>query len=202
MDDAHIEQVKKVAAQLSPWFGVIGLVGEQGVGKTTLAEALESLGYTKVSFADQLREDVSELYGVGLHVMKGAYKNEPLEHDMLGRSPRQILQDHGAYMRRHNENHWAEQGVAKIQEGGRYVVDDVRYPNEQVMLQEKGAVIIRMTREGVGVTDDQHESEVGQRAVEADRYLQLKYNGDWSLTMTPPAKYVAQRAFDQINERK
>lgn len=177
---SETKQVNRIARHLSLQYNLIGLVGEQGVGKTTLAKALVDVcGFTKISFADQLRQDVSELYGVGLHVMTGSFKDEPLEHDMLGRSPRQILQDHGAYMRRHNENHWAEQGVAKVQEGGRYVVDDVRYPNEQEMLQEKGGVVIRVTRDGVGVTDDQHESELGQREVIADRFLHMYEDGGW-----------------------
>src|SRR5690606_31883458 len=50
---------------------------------------------------------------------------------------------------------------------GKYVITDVRFPNEYAWIRSKGGVIIRITRPGVGPVND----HVSERLADADMYV-------------------------------
>lgn len=136
---------------------VVAFVGQQGSGKSTLADALvTNCNYTRVSFADALREDVAELYGLTLEEMRTS-KGVAMEK-LGGATPRQILQRYGAFRRAEDSEHWVKRMDAKLQGPNLYVIDDLRYHNEEAMLRAHDTLIVRLDS-GHAPIDDNHESE-------------------------------------------
>ena len=107
----------------------IGLIGKQGSGKTTIAENLETLGYTKLSLADPLRDIVYDLLGVS----KGH-----IEY-------RTVMQVVGTdCFRRLDPDVWIRHLLKRVyeQQLADVVVDDVRFVNEAESLYEEGWQLI------------------------------------------------------------
>ncbi|WPG35161.1 hypothetical protein [Variovorax sp. EBFNA2] len=72
---------------------IIALTGYAGVGKDTIADLLVAhLGFRKVAFADALRAEVADGFGVEiLHLAHPSTKNHPISALALRRAPRELL---------------------------------------------------------------------------------------------------------------
>lgn len=145
---------------------IVGFCGPQGVGKTTLAKALEDeLGYTRVAFADQLREDIKHLLDLTDEDVT-THKNEPIE-GLGGITPRVLLQRYGTDLIRDRvkPTHWIDVVHDKITRPGNWVVEDIRFSNEATMVRNTGGIVYRIRRmlpNGRGEykgPDDNHASE-------------------------------------------
>ena len=151
---------------------IVAFVGQQGAGKSTLANGLVGYAdYVKASFADALREDVKELYGLSeYHVRDG--KNTPMP-ELHGATPRQILQRYGALRRRDDDEHWVNRLrdlIAEEYPDTKFVIDDLRYYNEAEMLEMLGARIVRL-EPGLPPVHDNHESELDVPHIKHDMIL-------------------------------
>ena len=129
---------------------VIGLSGFKRSGKDTAAHALSArLGYTRIAFADALRDEVFERHGIRLG---DDDKDKPLPAYGL-RSYRDLLIEHAQERRAQNPDYWVERVDAKAREyrslGIRIVVTDVRLPNEVTWLHAQGGLHIWVQRPGV-----------------------------------------------------
>jgi hypothetical protein len=159
-------------------YPLIGLVGKARSGKDTFARGLVERGYTRVAFADPLRE-VLEGTDPLLHAgpwrparlsvaleRQGSF--EEAKSSSYGPDIRRLLQNLGQAVRRLDEDFWLRAGMAKadavINEGGAAVITDVRYTNEADAIQRLGGVLVRIVRPGLESTDT-HASET-----ELDRY--------------------------------
>lgn len=106
-------------------------IGKAGAGKTTAADMLtDYFGYTKLSFADPLKEIAAELWGEE------------------ARKDRDKLQRLGVAVREIDANTWVrllikDHGHAAAP-GSRVVVDDCRFENEFTALGAAGFVFIRV----------------------------------------------------------
>ena len=100
----------------------VGVLGKMCAGKTTLANALVKQGYTRMAFADKVKEIARELFGM-------TSKDRPL------------LQAIGQGMRNIRATVWIDYLLSKV-EGDNIVIDDVRYENEVLALKEAGFIII------------------------------------------------------------
>lgn len=131
---------------------VIGLLGRAGAGKDTIADYLEiEYGYNRVAFADSIKcvlEDVSVAVGgdLGYPYMRGTPEWR-LAWDRLKRKSgceyvRSMLQGLGQSMREHSGPHvWTNAVMDKIlasKSDEKWVVTDVRYPNECDMIEDIG----------------------------------------------------------------
>jgi len=134
---------------------VIGFSGLAGSGKTTVAQAFaDAHGYTRISFATPLKQMLAVL------VPTDADKTEERQ-ELCGKTVRFALQSLGTEWGRKTigDTIWIDAMLNKLQHGGYFVIDDVRFENEAQALQDRGATIIRIHRNGVGVMD--HDSERG-----------------------------------------
>lgn len=155
---------------------LIGLTGLARSGKDTVADHLvRHHGYTRVAFADPLRQAALALDpiieptaaggtgpirlsavvgGTGWH----AAKDVPEVRRTLQR-----LGSEAGWMI-HGEDLWlrrAQETIAAV--GGPVVVTDVRMPHEAAWMTEQGAALWRVTRPGSGLHGEQavHGSEAG-----------------------------------------
>lgn len=101
-------------------------------GKDTVGNLLcKNHGFQRFAFADILKDEVHEIYGIPRHLLdcnKG--KREIWKPD--GRTVRQILIDHGQGRRKENVEYWILKVLDKIRVGecSRLVITDWRFPNE------------------------------------------------------------------------
>lgn len=150
----------------------IGLTGRAGAGKdfTFLQLEIEDQGLKRVSFADGLRHDIQDAFGMELE----ALWEKPYSDEI-----RRLLQWWGTDFRRaQEENYWVKRAeriaYAASKQGFTPVFTDVRFPNEAKMIRSHGGIIVRVeapqsTRERrLGTLPPEHESEVAIDGIEVD----------------------------------
>jgi hypothetical protein len=147
---------------------IVGLTGYAGSGKDCAAQGLIKHGWTRVSFADGVRELALRINPmimepltlrmlVAEHGWEGAKNTYP--------AVRRLLQNIGTGVRDTiDSDAWIDVAGNKISlTQGSVVVTDVRFPNEVDRLYDFGSVgdevaIVRITRPGVGPVNN-HISE-------------------------------------------
>jgi hypothetical protein len=159
---------------------IIGLTGYAQHGKNTVAEVFEDLGYRPVAFADALREMARRLNPV---IPVSAYyawapPQDPMRYadivDTIGYEAakqipevRRLLQVLGTECVRDiiGENAWVQALFKNVFPGERYVITDVRFPNEARAVTQAGGEVWKVTRlgfdNGLGV-DHPSEAHIGK----------------------------------------
>lgn len=111
---------------------MIALSGRAASGKSTVASALEDRGYVRIAFADALKEEVYELFGLR-------------KHDPGGREK---LIEWGNHRRRENPDYWincfAVQWAWADVCGLPIVCDDLRFQREFNYLRSRGVYLVRI----------------------------------------------------------
>ena len=149
---------------ISNAYNTIGLVGYSQSGKDTVADILvKNYGYTRVAFADKIRE-----FLYGLNPMVACSPTGYLQDlvnlvgwDAAKQEPqvRRLLQDLGNSARKTiDENVWVTLALGNIDVNQRVVITDVRFENEAIMIKFMGGQLWRVKRVGVGPVND-HVSE-------------------------------------------
>lgn len=147
---------------------VIAFTGYAQSGKDTAGAYFMSKGYTRVGFADKLKE-------MALSVLK---MTSPLRYvhvcevgwDRVKKEQRyrKFLQDFGSLMRQDDPDYWVNKVRLTIGILGDVVITDLRYPNEARSLRrEYETIIIRVIRPGTGPTNA-HSSENELDKIEPD----------------------------------
>jgi hypothetical protein len=166
---------------------IIGITGYARSGKDTLGAALVKRGFTRVAFADGVREALVRLdptVEVGFPTGDGGITHAarwPLSkavrifgwEDLKNRCPeyRVLAQRMGDDVVRQmfGDNAWIQLATLKILAcEGPVVVTDVRYPNEADAIRALGGTVVRVSRSGVGPAND-HPSETLVDTIAADR---------------------------------
>jgi hypothetical protein len=151
---------------------IIGLSGYAGAGKDEAAKVLIGLGYTRIAFADVLRE-------MAVAIDPYIYEVLPGENDIhmfrrlsdvienygwdeaknMFPDVRRLLQRLGTEAGRNilGENIWVDTAFGRAK-GGRICVTDVRFLNELEGIRSRGGKVLRIERPGVGPRND-HPSE-------------------------------------------
>lgn len=137
----------------------IGLVGFASCGKGTVADFLvEKYGFTKLSFADSLKDAVSAIFCWPRHLLEGDTKESREFRETVDEwwtkkfgwtvTPRIILQKVGTDALRNviNPDIWIF-SIEKRMEGiENVVIADVRFPNEMKFIRDVGGFNIRVKR--------------------------------------------------------
>jgi len=138
---------------------LIGIVGFIGSGKGAASDILvKDYSYTKVSFADSLKDAASNIFGWSRHLLEGdtiesrdfretidSFWSSKFGYDV---SPRKVLQTLGTESCRDifHENIWIFSVEKKIEAFQDVVIPDVRFPNEIDFIKSKGGIVIRVVR--------------------------------------------------------
>ena len=138
---------------------IIGICGLIGSGKGSVGDILVEQGYTKVSFADKLKDGVATIFGYDRSMLEGdtdesrSWREQTDEFwsKETGRiiTPRIVLQEFGTDCMRdgYYDGVWVSLLKQQILENpGDYVIPDVRFRNEQDMIRELGGEIWRVQR--------------------------------------------------------
>ncbi len=155
---------------------IIGLVGQAGVGKSTLTNQLiEHLNLTavKYSFADSLRYEIEDAATNGslwvpptddTDVLAG-YQEVKADAGILYIKPytfavRRLLQWWGTDYRRAQDNmYWVKQWCRGLPYSDHIIVDDVRFSNEGRIIKALGGKVVRLTRDLATHIAPPHASE-------------------------------------------
>ena len=138
----------------SPSVALVGLSGYGQSGKDTAAAFMSEYGFARLAFADPLKAVAVEC-STALRALVGEYgweyvKREHPEH-------RVFLQHLGVAVREHvAEDAWVQACLRQVQPDRRYVITDVRFPNEAEAIKALGGVIVRVHRPGVGAVNAHH----------------------------------------------
>lgn len=160
---------------------VVGMIGRKRSGKDSFASVLvEEFGFTKVAFADPLREAALDLDPI-VHVQTVDQPDYPgCDPELVVARLSEIVRDFGwekakdgypevrrilqylgtEVVRKREPDFWirrAEETIRKI--NGPVVVTDVRFENEAELVKALGGHTVRVLRSGFA-SDDPHPSEV------------------------------------------
>ncbi len=163
---------------------ILGLGVTAQVGKDTAAEYLERWpGIKRVAFADTLKNVASDLFGLSYEQCYGSVSIKEKVDPRYNLTPREIMQGLGEKMREIYSDIWIDTvlniTIPQLREQGlcKFVISDVRYPNEAEKIKEAGGVVVKITREGSGVTvGADHSSETAMRDY-TDYYKVIENNG-------------------------
>jgi hypothetical protein len=161
---------------------IIGLTGYAQSGKDTVAKILvDNYGYTRVAFADKIRELIYEMDpGVQIDVPGSDHKItvglqnlvEEAGWDWAKQFPsvRSMLQNLGVGARMvFGEDFWIQQALRQVHFEGNYVITDVRFPNESKAIRKyDNSQIWRIKRNGVNAVN-QHISETAMDGEKVDQ---------------------------------
>lgn len=173
---------------------VVAFTGLAGSGKSTAADYLIGKGYTRVKFAQPLKDMLRSIGLTDEHI-EGNLKDEPCDL-LLGWTPRYAMQTLGTEWGRDLlgatfwERLWRRNALNAC---GSVVVDDCRFENEAAAVRDLGGIVIQIVGRG-GIAGG-HASEAG---VEADAmianrrgFADLYENIDWVLDEYAAARRAA-----------
>lgn len=153
---------------------IIGLSGYARSGKNEAANVLVGRGWRQGAFADKLREFLYALnpltpghYGAGNLRLRTLVDRTGWEYAKTTYPEvRALLQRAGTEAGRRvlGTDVWVDAFFRDHADAPALVVTDVRFPNEAQAIRERGGIMIRVNRPGVGPAKDKygraHESEV------------------------------------------
>lgn len=135
---------------------LIGLQGEIGAGKDTMAEYLQELhSFDKYAFADALKEVCAALYGLDVESFYSRELKEQLVPDW-GMTRRQMAQQVGTELVRNNlgNYHWIQRlhyqivnDASRVDAFNPVVITDVRFQNEIDYITARNGYICTIKRE-------------------------------------------------------
>lgn len=150
---------------------VIGLTGLKGCGKDTAAAALVEDGWSRLAFADPLRQMLYQLNPIigdadgNPHPMRWQTYLDLVGYAQAKNHPevRRLMQIFGTEVMRemYGQNAWVDLAEQRIESEPftQWVLTDVRFDNEAEMIRRLGGWVIEIQRDGL--TRDGHASEAG-----------------------------------------
>jgi hypothetical protein len=152
---------------------VIGVTGRKFNGKDTVGKFLAHHGYIRIAFADALKDACRCIFGFSEEQLYGGSKE--VIDEFWQTSPRRVLQFMGTDLCRDHlaeimpwlgNNVWVEVVKKKILDewktnpDAKFVITDVRFPNEIDLVKSLDGISIRVVRNEVNTSTDPHPSEI------------------------------------------
>jgi ABC-type oligopeptide transport system ATPase subunit len=153
---------------------LIGLAGLSGSGKDTIADYLvKTKGYTKISFAETLKDVTSILFGWDRDLLEGTTTKSRKFRDQVdpfwaecfedpNLTPRKVLQGLGDVLRSYHKDIFVNSVSKKVSEAiktSNVVISDCRFLNEFELITDLGGVLYEISRPETIKMD--HPSETG-----------------------------------------
>jgi hypothetical protein len=158
---------------------LIGILGRKQHGKDTIGNFfVKNYGFEKYCFAHPLKEACKIMFGFSNEQLNGSLKETPDPYWNV--SPRKVMQYFGTELMRKQmkniipdigEDFWVKSFERYYMEhkDDKFVITDVRFPNELQIIRHFGGTIIGVVRHRFeDFYFDQHESETTIDVNEAD----------------------------------
>lgn len=167
---------------------LIGIAGRKFHGKDTIADYfINEHKYKKIAYADKLKTVCSILFGFTHEQLYGDKKE--INDEIWNITPRRAMQFLGTELIRKQmhklipdigEEFWIKCLINHIKQHPetKFVVCDVRFPNEAQAIKDNGGIIIKVFRPGI--PEDEHESESLFESIKED-YLVINDSDKESL---------------------
>jgi len=140
--------MKDIYPRLRQEKDIVAFCGKKRSGKDTAAEAIESLGYRPIAFADPIKETCRAVFQFDDDQIDGSKKSERDEFWKF--SPRWAMQMVGTDLFRDgiDEDVWVKSLLRRIDGSNhdKFAVTDVRFPNEVRHLMKAGARMVYIER--------------------------------------------------------
>ncbi|AZU97161.1 deoxynucleoside monophosphate kinase [Streptomyces phage Emma1919] len=159
---------------------IIGLAGYARSGKDSAADALESIGFRRIAFADKLREFMYEMNPplncngmiANLRDVIDRYGWNGYKDTIWAQDIRRWMQVVGTNCVRGilGNEIWADATFNSMHMNRNYVVTDVRFVNEANGIRQRGGRMYRIVREGVGPANN-HVSETALDNYDYDGFI-------------------------------
>jgi len=150
---------------------LVGIIGKKGSGKSECSKILcEKYSFQRTSFADKLKQTVSDLFDIPLNFLYDPKLKETYDN-RWGKTYREIMQLFGTEVGRciyndiwvyHVEKHLLQNPDLS------FVIDDVRFKNEAVLIKKLNGLLIKVVRPSNDIQKDFHKSETEQDEIEVD----------------------------------
>jgi hypothetical protein len=155
---------------------IVGLSGYGQSGKDTAAAFMADYGFTRLAFADPLKAvalacdpGMADIETRSLRSIVERYGWEKTKQYFP--DARIFLQHLGVAVREHvDPDAWVNALFRQTSPGRRYVVTDVRFPNEATAIKARGGIVVRVHRPGVGAVNA-HMSETALDDWDFDAHL-------------------------------
>jgi dephospho-CoA kinase len=154
---------------------IIGLSGYAKVGKDEVAQILvKKYGFKRIAFADPIRElllEINPILANGYH-LKTIINEEGWTLAKNKEEVRRLLQELGVGARQVlGDDVWVVAALRKMENFKQsYVITDVRFENEAVMVRQLSGEIWRIQRPGIQAVNN-HVSELEMDGYKFDRVL-------------------------------
>jgi hypothetical protein len=154
---------------------IIGLSGYAKVGKDEVAQILvKKYGFKRIAFADPIRElllEINPILANGYH-LKTIINEEGWTLAKNKEEVRRLLQELGVGARQVlGDDVWVVAALRKMENFKQsYVITDVRFENEAIMVRQLGGEIWRIQRPGIQAVNN-HVSELEMDGYKFDRVL-------------------------------
>lgn len=164
---------------------ILGLGVTAQVGKDTAADYIEANypGAKRVAFADKVKQVAMMLFGLSWEQCYGEVDIKEAVDPRWSITPREIMQGIGEKMREIYPDIWVDTvfytTIPELQEQGfdKFVVSDVRYPNEADKIQEHVGEVVKVQRKVGGVSvGANHSSETAMLDYDEDKYFAIVNN--------------------------
>ena len=164
---------------------ILGLGVTAQVGKDTAAEYIEAHypGARRVGFADKLKQMAMLLFGLSHEQCYGPVEIKEKVDPRYNLTPREIMQGLGQKMREIHKDIWIDTvfytTIPELQEQGfdKFIVSDVRYPNEANKIKDRHGEVVKVERQAGGVyVGANHSSETAMLDYDEDRYFAIVDN--------------------------
>lgn len=154
---------------------LIGLMGYAQVGKDTTAGVLAESGFERIAFADALKQMLLSLDPIVTdgsepqRRVSSVVESEGWEGAKRIPEIRRLLQRLGTEAGRQvlGDGIWVDTAFQNVRHGGKFVITDVRFPNEVAAVRKWGGKLWRVTRDGYGPVNG-HASETAVDHVDPD----------------------------------
>lgn len=154
----------------------IGICGEQGAGKSTIANIIKSQFQPRTiikPFSEPIKKIAHDIFGVSYDDMEDPIakneKNIPMLQSLQNLTIRQLLQHLGSSFRKLHPNIFVYLLSCSIpKEQTIVLVPDVRYNNEYKFIKSRSGILVKVTRPDLPSNCDNHESEKEWKQLRAD----------------------------------
>lgn len=170
---------------------LVALSGKASSGKDVVASMLKGKGFKHRAFATQVKRIAKQMFDLTEEEVNDAILKEEVNL-RWGKTPRAILQQIGVKLREIHPDIWVQYVFNDFElydmDKERFVISDMRFPNELAAIRAAGGFCVRIHRPGA-------KSKTGSKDI-SETALDTEKSWDWALDNSKDIEHLQR----QVNE--